>query len=235
MSSSSAGMTLPPGLPPVGGVPTLGGGFSPVPALSLEQATLQCYTVADLFQPASDPDKSEDMAIMNLAQELYLQEMYAAAAAEASLLPAHMQPSAHVVPDVDQTQPIVNLEEALASVPSTVIEDLHSIARPSSPVKRKPKRSVKPHKRRRAPKVAVPESQKDEKYWAYRKKNNEAARLNRLRKKKEREAQAQRLPALDAEKEQLEDEVALLNEELKSLRQALKSRLEREGLSHLCD
>lgn len=81
------------------------------------------------------------------------------------------------------------------------------------------------HVRKRRPKVAVPDTQKDEKYWARRRKNNEAARRNRERKRAEEEAKKARVNGLDARKRELTDEVSLLQKELKALRDLVRQRL----------
>lgn len=79
--------------------------------------------------------------------------------------------------------------------------------------------------RKRRPKQCVPEHLKDEKYYERRRKNTEAARRNRALKKQSELLKQSRLPALEKEKEELVDEVALLQEELKHLREAVRARL----------
>jgi hypothetical protein len=81
-------------------------------------------------------------------------------------------------------------------------------------------------KRKRRPKVAVAEEIKATlAYQERRRKNNLAAARNREMKRMEARAEIDRLPALDARKQELQDECALLRNELAALKTRLAQRL----------
>jgi hypothetical protein len=209
---------------------------------------LSTVQVDSLFQPfaaqAADGDlcASEGVSsasFYNLADTLRLEDMFAAARPPAMCGDASVPVVSALapVPDID------NVEELLTSVPSSLIDDLGDVEVPAEvPERKRTSRKAKPKARpkratggarKRAQKVPVPDHLKDAKYFARRAKNNEAARRNRAMKKLQKAAEKSLLPQLDAKREQLVDEVSLLQQELKGLRQALRERLIREGLSDL--
>lgn len=81
-------------------------------------------------------------------------------------------------------------------------------------------------KRKRRPKVPVPEDvKKTAAYQERRRKNNLAAARNREMKRQEARAEVDKLPALDARKLELQEECALLKSELATLKARLFHRL----------
>jgi len=230
------------------------------------------YDLESLFSPFAhaaaegeiDLDKViTPAAFYQMADSLSIEDMFAAVR-EANLQAAtNTVTGSFGVPDVDMNM----VEDALASVPSSIVEDMEEAcvptvttarrrsARPSrTPLSRvataavsadtgskvtatrksRPKR-VTDAKRRRAPKVAVAEDLKDEKYWARREKNNAAARRNRAMKKAQKAAEQSKLPRLNQKNMELVDEVLMLRQELKGLREALRQRLIREGLADMAE
>lgn len=190
-------------------------------------------------------------AFYHFADSLSLEDMFEAAR-DANLAAAAQGNfgTFGAVPDLDGE----DMEDILASVPSSLIEDMDVAEVPSNKVSHrrrstrntnihrvvsatataaspKPKRMTSSDNRQRAPKVAVSEERKDAKYWARREKNNAAARRNRALKKEEKVIEKSLLPALDAQNVELVDEVLLLQRELRTLREALRDRLIREGMA----
>jgi len=197
-------------------------------------------------------------AFYHFADSLSLEDMFEAArdANLAAAAQGNFDGTFGAVPDLDGE----DMEDILASVPSSLIEDMDVAEVPSNKVSHrrrstrntnihrvvaatatadlrktkpspKPKRMTSSDNRQRAPKVAVSEERKDAKYWARREKNNAAARRNRALKKEEKVIEKSLLPALDAQNVELVDEVLLLQRELRTLREALRDRLIREGMA----
>lgn len=227
------------------------------------------YNLESLFHPFAQAATCGDLdlskvispaSFYNLADSLSLEAMFEAAR-EGNFLD---EAAAAAVPDIDDNGSLTaSFDDVLASVPSSLVEDMNmDVQVPSSSscsrrrrrsslhratsaatssrksrgvtataATAKPKRGTGGRHRVRAPKVAVPDEKKDAKYWARREKNNAAARRNRMLKRQEKTKEKSKLPVLTAKNEELVDEVMLLKQELRGLREALRERLIREGLA----
>jgi len=224
------------------------------------------YDLESLFTPFAQAAAEGDLdlskvitpaSFYQLADSLSIEDMFEAAR-EANLAAANNTIDetyeTYGVPDVDMN----TMEYALASVPSSLVEDMEEAKVPShvagsrrsartplsrvavaaaasgakvTSVRKTKAKRVAADKRKRAPKVAVAVDLKDARYWARREKNNAAARRNRALKKAEKVVDKSMLPRLNEENVQLVDEVVMLKTELRALREALRDRLIREGMA----